>query len=141
MHPSSLIYFAEVSNSINNRTKVTILLELIDALSACCLSVSLPSQYREWAAEEIVNVFAAVANRIPIGLNYPIADLKGIYFYSNVVNRMNDNCVSFKSNPFSFVFVLFGCVFVSYSSFLGILSELVSCFLHLFSSLPVIKTT
>ena len=69
----------EVSNSINNRCKVTVLLELIDALSACCLSTFLPPQYREWAAEEIVNIFAAIANRIPGRLNYTVADLKGMY--------------------------------------------------------------
>jgi len=67
----------EVSNSINNRSKISVLLELIDALSACCLSTFLPSKYREWASEEIVNISAAMAYRIPGGISHPLADLKG----------------------------------------------------------------
>eukprot|EP00794_Sanderia_malayensis_P009528 gene9528-10514_t len=65
----------EVAFSITHSSQVDILLEIIDALSACCLSTYLEVQYRQWAAIQMAAILAVAVNKSQI--HYTASDLHG----------------------------------------------------------------
>ncbi len=66
-----------MGRSINDPSRVTVLLEVIDALAACCLSAYMSSHRRQWAAVQLVKILSSAVNRVQVHSRLSCADSDG----------------------------------------------------------------
>ncbi len=70
-------FLSEVGRSINDPSRVTVLLEVIDAQAACCLSAYMSSHRRQWAAVQLVKILSSAVNRVQVHSRLSCADSDG----------------------------------------------------------------